>query len=231
MLFGISCCKRVIKNIPSLKQPDHPIASESVVYIIREIHQPEFVSENNTIKDIVASGGVVASDSKSSDILTAGHACHSNLIGTEFLQIEYYAFSIHGSYYKADIVSIDLENDLCLLRINFPLPSIKIAKNPPQIGDKIYTAGYPAGLYQTGYMHFFDGYFSGSKADNVAIWTFPATHGSSGSLVINKNGKIIGIISSVLVEFHHLVMGPSLVSVKEFLHKSKNCGVYNVCYI
>ena len=44
-----------------------------------------------------------------------------------------------------------------------------------------------------------------------------ATGGSSGSPVLNEDGKVIGVVSAVMRNFHHVVVSSTLKQIKTII--------------
>ena len=227
--FLLSCC-HIMPNIKNQKT-DHPANPDSVFFIVQNVVIP-FVEdpEARLLGKATGSGGVIKSTDTYTDILTAGHVC-SLPIEHMFFEDEYWAWSVNGDRYKAYLIAVDSYNDLCILRIKHSAKSvISLAKKDPNKGEKIYYAGYPEGVYAFGALHFFSGYFSGTDLYNTAIWTVPAAPGASGSLVLNSNGELVGVVSAVLSNFHHMTLGPSVEQIRIFLLLSANCRGYERCF-
>lgn len=227
--FLLSCC-HIMPNIKH-KKTDHPANPESVFFIVQNIVVP-FVDdpELRTVGKSTGSGGAIKSTDTYSDILTAGHVC---TIPAEhmLLQDEYWAWNVQGDRFRAHIIAIDSYNDLCLLRIKHKAKStVSLARKDPNKGDNIYYAGYPEGLYSINSLHFLSGYFSGTDLYKSAIWTIPASPGASGSLVLNSDGNLVGVVSAVLRDFHHMTIGPSVEQIRIFLLRTANCSGYNMCF-
>jgi serine protease Do len=114
-----------------------------------------------------------------------------------------YVFNEKVGSLKAELLYTDKENDLAILKIvdtNFkalrPIP-YTLAKTEPELGQKIFTLGYPRPE-----LIYYEGYISARSANgtlsnpNVFLLNLPVENGNSGSPVINQNGVITGIISS-----------------------------------
>jgi serine protease Do len=106
-----------------------------------------------------------------------------------------------GQEFNAIIANIDTEKDLAILKINDPdfepLVSLpySIRKNNSDLGEQIFTLGYPRNdiVYGEGYVSARTGYNSDSLTYQVQISANP---GNSGGPVFNNNGEVIGILST-----------------------------------
>ena len=106
-----------------------------------------------------------------------------------------------GQEFNASIVHIDQLKDLAILKINDeeykPLKNIPytIQKNNADLGEEIFTLGYPRNeiVYGMGYLSAKTGYNGDSLSYQIQISANP---GNSGAPVFNKNGEVIGILST-----------------------------------
>ena len=109
-----------------------------------------------------------------------------------------------GRDYQIESINCHNVHDVCLIttseRINNISP-LTISSSPPVIGDKVHCAQGPFGYAIPGMMvPLFEGTFSGSTPQVMGslakdYYTFPVAPGSSGSLIVNRSGQIIGIVS------------------------------------
>ena len=122
-----------------------------------------------------------------------------------------------GQEFSSRIIYIDKEADLAILRIdddNFSatgnLP-YGISRNGAEIGEQIFTLGYPRDeiVYGEGYMSAKTGFNGDTLACQIAVAANP---GNSGGPVLNKNGEVVGILSTREVQSQGVV----------FAIKSKN---------
>ena len=94
---------------------------------------------------------------------------------------------------------------------------IKIAKEEPLVGDKIYTASAPQGIsHHTIRLHF-EGMYSGCVSIGECFFTIPGVVGSSGSGILNEKGELVGILNFSIVNFHNVTGGPSIHQIREFV--------------
>lgn len=139
-----------------------------------------------------------------------------------------------GETYIATVVGLDEIHDLCIIAIDDSyLEEAKISTIQQQRGDEIYVLAAPLASWQPGTTHRFDGYYSGvfscavhEPFDHIlcdvrttmwSLYTFPATHGSSGAPILSKNHDIVGIVVAVLHDFEQIVWAANSSDMKRLL--------------
>ncbi len=122
-----------------------------------------------------------------------------------------------GQEFKATIVHLDNVKDLAILKIEDedfkPLLSLpySIRKSNADLGESIFTLGYPRDeiVYNEGYMSAKTGFNGDTISCQIAVSANP---GNSGGPVLNKNGEVIGVLSTAQTKAEGVV----------FAIKSKN---------
>lgn len=154
--------------------------------------------------------------------LTAGHVCSgTKLPGAKQIERAIIVKEAGtGKASSAEEVLVDEERDLCLLSAQ-PGPFRSLADSEPDLGSVVQTIAYPGGAFDPNILPLYDGRWAGKMSgENKCIVTLPVAGGSSGASVLDQNGNIVGIVSSVMKEFNHFTLASCLGDVKGFLEKA-----------
>jgi S1-C subfamily serine protease len=124
-----------------------------------------------------------------------------------------------GDQFKASIAKIDIEKDIAILKINDKdfkgVSSIPygIRKMSTDIAEPIFTLGYPRNeiVYAEGYLSAKTGFKGDTLSFQIGIAANP---GNSGGPVFNKNGEVIGILSTKELQ----VEGVAFAIQSKFIH-------------
>ena len=158
-------------------------------------------------------------------ILTAGHICMPPQVPAlppnilENMKLAYRIDFVTGFGREAtgQIIAIDTNNDLCLLKSTKELgPGLSIAKKDVMLHSKVYNMANPAGLASSLAVPVFDGYYLGDIS-MISLYSIPAVGGSSGSPIMNHKNEVISIVSAAAIRFDEYAIGPKTQSIREFL--------------
>jgi S1-C subfamily serine protease len=182
----------------------------------------------------VSSGAYVFISEVADDVayvLTAGHSCTNRSpkeqmvdgfkirnLGSAFKIVD-----LDGSEHEGEVVHVTTRYDLCLLKVYNVLikpPVLRPASRPPQPGEEVINLAAPHGLYWTNTVLIFKGIFSGYHTRGYSMYTIPTKPGSSGSPILNKENKLIGVIFAGYPVMENIGLSSPLVAIKIFLKKS-----------
>ena len=180
-----------------------------------ECHAESFLMQG------VASGLAFKSDGDSSYILTADHFCNPMEFSDESLSTDLWITTSHGVSWEAELVYSDYSSDLCILKSKMPIDrEIVIANSMPKIGENVYAISAPHGFQESGVSFHFTGAFSGCSNLGNCFFTIPSATGSSGSLIIDKRGEIVGMIQMTIIGFENISIGSGVSSIRLFLEEA-----------
>ena len=101
---------------------------------------------------------------------------------------------------RVSVLDADSALDLALLKIpGAGLPVLPTRTTTPRVGEKVITIGSPLGLSQT----VSEGIVSATRmlgGHEVVQITAPISHGSSGGAVLDADGKVFAVSTSLLAE-------------------------------
>jgi len=173
-----------------------------------------------------ASSFLIGHKKNKSYIMTSAHVCltdYGKLMTLPGFRADetFYGLTEKMEKHLYFIEAVDKESDLCIVSTKrFKGKPFKIARKNPKRGEKIYNIAAPLGVFEKNLVPLFEGYFTGQAHDRTVL-SLPATGGSSGSPVLNENGKVIGVVSAVVRNFHHVVVSSTLKQIKTII-KSVN---------
>jgi S1-C subfamily serine protease len=132
-------------------------------------------------------------------------------------------FTDETCYDRVTVLNADEDMDLAILRVDakgaIPLRINPHAKLKP--GQRVITIGHPLGLEKS----LSDGLISSVQTfDGVQLVqiTAPISHGSSGSPVLDAEGRVIGVVFARMEEGQNLNFAVGIETLSEFLTLEEN---------
>ena len=196
----------------------YPFPYESFAYISVELRVNP---TNDTAEPIEisskGSGMVVGTTiAGNSAVLTANHVCNPPpfliAVWNSGAEKRISVTDFNGNVYEARVILSDIKDDLCLLEIE--------GSNELYIGEKVYSVAAPMAFFSPGMVPLLDGYYSGdiwSSNGIDSVYTVPAREGSSGSVILNADGEIVGVVHSSLTGFQSVTICSTQTQVRAFL--------------
>jgi len=126
---------------------------------------------------------------RSKYIMTAGHVCSHP--GDFLIMVK----NKSGERFKAEIVETRDKPDLCMLKINYNQPAICLSEEEPQQGDRVVIIGH----YRFFFPFMQEGFIS-TVSKEFIVTSNIALPGTSGSMLINEEGKLVGLLSMIRIE-------------------------------
>ena len=175
--------------------------------------------------------GLLVESNEGPGILTAAHVCtqdtpefitHKGIKITISKSVVIKVHSPTKGTFTANVLRLDLKNDLCLLKTNkvFTYP-VSISREFPKMGDKVYAVAAPYGISGHNMALVFSGFYSGNE-NGRAFYTIPTRPGSSGAAVLNENWEVVGIIHTAFKYFESVGIGTDLMDIRTFLLSSSS---------
>ena len=178
---------------------------------------------------ISGSGFVVATNGQDSWGITAGHVCATEPVKLQAPdgrvlspKVEDYirVMLLGGVAYNAEVDTIYPSLDMCVLKIKGMVPTqmVSVSKRPPVRGERHYVMAAPLGTFGPDLLPTFEGFYNGQTMNYpppmggehipYAVYTIPTRGGSSGSPILNSEGKLVGVTSGTLVGFETIAFSP-----------------------
>jgi len=235
----VSGCVTVNNKEPA---PEEILPRHSFVQIQHSVEvqgcgiNPETKEEKcqKAVMQYVSSGAYVFHSEVSqgtSYVLTAGHSCEAKFPKTQVIDgfrvenkgSKFKTVDLNGFKHEAKVIMINRRFDLCLLRVSDVLtnpPILRVAEKEPKRGETVTNMAAPHGLFWPGTVLIFKGQFSGYHDKGYSVYTIPTKPGSSGSPIINKNKRLVGVIFAGYRMMENVGLSSPLVAIKVFLKKA-----------
>ena len=85
----------------------------------------------------------------------------------------------------------------------------------------MYNIASPHGIHYKNVVPIFEGRYIGQRGD-AAFYTFDAAPGSSGSMILNRNGELVGVLHSVFVKMQSIIVSVTFEDMKSFIYECLN---------
>ena len=175
-------------------------------------------------------------DEDVSYVLTAGHSCDTKTfrerftntgVETKVLGHQMSVVTYYGKKYPATIVKIEPQYDMCLLQVHgimhHPRP-VKVSKNPPRKGQRVYNLAAPLGIFSPRTVLTFIGLFAGHNGKGFGLYSLPTKPGSSGSSIVNADGEIVGMIFAGFRQIENIAITSPHKAIRIFINRSVAIG-------
>jgi S1-C subfamily serine protease/Tfp pilus assembly protein PilF len=128
-----------------------------------------------------------------------------------------------ATYSILGVLKAALDKDLVLLQTEAKdVPSLAISREPmPDVGSRVAVIGSPLGLEGTVSEGIISGHRDAKKDDQWLQMTAPVSPGSSGSPVVDENGKVVGIATFLVYNAQALNFARPVAYVSELLDESQ----------
>jgi len=146
-------------------------------------------------------------------VITAGHVCESEIDENKISKHEQEVNIIDhkGSHHQAHVIKATHDNgmgsvDMCALWVpTLRENGVDFSMFAPRAGQEVYYLGSPAGIFHPPVMPILTGLFSGDIDASNAMVGVPAVGGSSGSVILDMNNKMVGVLWAAH-NFHHVTI-------------------------
>lgn len=202
-----------------------PASRQKIELLSRDIEQLKKTQDYqyNQIKEVtklpegavVKSGGSAFMIDGKGYLLTNAHV----LKGSQAVVANY-----EGQEYKADIVFVDNQKDLAILKITDtdydPISTLPydLKNSDFNLGADVFTLGYPRNdiTYNEGYLSALSGFDGDTATVQISLLANP---GNSGGPVFNKYGDVVGILSTREANAQGVTFA---IKTKEIFHAIKD---------
>lgn len=161
-------------------------------------------------------------------VITAGHVCTPAIADFIAEHANYTRVQDHlGIWHNAHLIKSSLDNslgnpDMCALWVpSLDAKGVRLRQRAPRVGEQIYYIGSPAGVYHPPTAPILTGIYSGPVDASSSMVTAPSIGGSSGSIILDINNRMLGVLFATHPKIHHVTIITSYKSTITFLNEVK----------
>lgn len=205
---------------------NHEVKPDKCLPSPREEECNEIINQLPSLKSRGSGSGLLVWTKTRPVFLTAAHVCTADhpeiyeaddMVFTLVSDVSITVRGVTGEALETEIIKINNEKDLCALDVpKMNTAPVKVSHREPKVGDAVYAISAPFGINTPTLNLVFSGYYSGYD-DRWHYYTIPTRPGSSGSVVLNKDFKAIGMLNAAFLDIEHIGLGASYKDLVEFL--------------
>jgi len=182
-----------------------------------------------------ASGFVINKQHDGAFILTAAHFCEDSIPNSTegaTAHSTYKVRNLYGEEYDGVLLHYKQDIDVCLMFVESltnDIIEVELSPNKPIPGEKIFNIGAPLSIFGPDVVPILEGRFNGDLG-NRSFYSLPAAPGSSGSMIINEEGQLIGIVQAVYIRFNTISISVTYEDLTNYIdtHVNKYISYKNV---
>ena len=162
------------------------------------------------------SGVVIKHEKVSTLVITAGHVCKMPIGESHALSV----VDNEGNVHQTIDLKLSDKPDLCIIRTadTWGAP-LQLSDKELDYGEHVVSMAAPEGIFERNMVLVFDGRYSGQTSNGDKIFTLPCAPGSSGSAVLNQDGKIVSIVHSAAKNFQNIAIGSNMADIQKFINE------------
>lgn len=226
------CCGGNHKNI-------YLEVSESVFFTVTDYKEEICINKkcNSSEQRLMLGTSFMIDKTKEQSVfMSVAHLCFSGDIKIDLLADDYahrksaMYLDVKGTIYEVDrILYWDPAADLCIFSIEKQTEGIplRISKKEAEYGEEVFSIGGPGGYFVGNKGFISPGIFSGNmrikisedERANVSIYSLSTLSGMSGSPIVNRQGKVVGVVASVHMDWHRMTYSPRLKDIRSSTEK------------